>query len=34
MWDVGCIGASISFFFVAIAYTWGCQWLNKTGRSK
>ena len=28
MWDVGCIGISVIFFAVAIAYTIGCERLG------
>jgi hypothetical protein len=28
MWDIGCIAASVAFFFVAIAYTNGCERLG------
>lgn len=28
MWDIGCIAASVAFFFVAIAYTTGCERLG------
>jgi hypothetical protein len=28
MWDIGCIAASVAFFFLAIAYTAGCDRLG------
>ncbi|MBB5327699.1 hypothetical protein HDF14_001304 [Edaphobacter lichenicola] len=28
MWDLGCIGASVLFFLIAISYTMGCDRLG------
>jgi hypothetical protein len=28
MWDIGCIGASVLFFVIAIGYTVGCDRLG------
>jgi hypothetical protein len=28
MWDIGCIGASIAFFVIAICYVMGCDRLG------
>ena len=28
MWDLGCIGASVLFFLIAIGYTTGCERLG------
>jgi hypothetical protein len=28
MWDIGCIGASVLFFAIAIGYTMGCSRLG------
>jgi hypothetical protein len=28
MWDIGCIVASVAFFFIAIAYATGCDRLG------
>ncbi len=28
MWDMGCVGASVLFFLIAIGYTTGCERLG------
>jgi hypothetical protein len=28
MWDLGCVGASVLFFLIAIGYTTGCERLG------
>jgi len=28
MWDIGCLGAGVLFFAIAIAYTAGCERLG------
>ncbi|NYF49648.1 hypothetical protein [Tunturiibacter gelidoferens] len=28
MWDLGCVGASVFFFVIAIGYTTGCERLG------
>ena len=28
MWDIGCIGATVLFFAIAIAYVTGCERLG------
>jgi len=32
MWDIGCIGASILFFYIAIGYAMGCDRLKTKER--
>jgi hypothetical protein len=32
MWDIGCIGASILFFVIAIGYAMGCDRLRSKER--
>jgi hypothetical protein len=34
MWDIGCIGASILFFAIAIGYVMGCDGLERKGVQK
>lgn len=31
MWDVLMVIATIAFFVIAIAYTYGCSWLGAAG---
>jgi hypothetical protein len=34
MWDIGCIGASILFFVIAIGYAMGCDRLGTKAAQK
>ena len=34
MWDIGCIGASILFFAIAIGYVVGCDRLERKAAQK